>query len=372
MKLKKKDLLKETIKHFDIKKIDSTPIINAMRDMSFASRDTANAADIYDRMIRNKDCTIMLTLAGSTSAGGCMQVYVDMVKNKMIDVIVATGASIVDMDFFEALGFKHYKGTPWIDDGMLRNMYIDRIYDTYIDEEQLQECDNTIYKIANTMERRPYSSREFIWEMGKFLTKNAKKKDSLIQVCYENNVPIFCPAFSDSSAGFGLVKHQWENPSTHVSIDSVKDFLELTQIKMAAKTSGLFMIGGGVPKNFAQDTVVCAEVLGKNVPMHQYAIQITVADVRDGACSSSTLKEASSWGKVDTLYEQMVYAEATTVVPIIASYLYHKGDWQQRRKFEWAKLFLSNKKGKQMLKTKTSKKKTLPVKTKTSLTLAVK
>lgn len=354
MKLKKKDLLKETVKHFDIKKIDTTPIINAMRDMSFTSRDTANAADIYDRMIKNKDCTIMLTLAGSTSAGGCMQVYVDMVKNKMIDVVVATGASIVDMDFFEALGYKHYKGTPWIDDNMLRDLYIDRIYDTFIDEKELQACDEAIYKITNSLEHRPYSSREFIWEMGKYLSKNSKKKDSLVQVCYENNVPIFCPAFSDSSAGFGLAKHQWKNPDSHVSIDSVKDFLELTKIKMAAKTSGLFMVGGGVPKNFTQDTVVCAEVLGKNVPMHQYAVQITVADVRDGACSSSTLKEASSWGKVETIYEQMVYAEATTVVPLIASYLYHKGDWRKRNKFEWTKLF--DKKAKTDTKPKSKKK----------------
>lgn len=339
MKAKKSDLLKEVVKHIDIKKIDSTPIINAMRDMSFTSRDTAIAADIYTRMLKEKDCTVFLTLAGSTSAGGCMQVYVDMVKNNMVDVIVATGASIVDMDFFEALGYKHYKGSPWVDDKMLRNLYIDRIYDTYIDEKQLQACDDTIYKIAGKMKPGAYSSREFIWEMGKYLQKNAKKKDSLVQVCYEHNVPIFCPAFSDSSAGFGLVKHQWENPGNHVSIDSVKDFLELTMIKMEAKTSGLFMIGGGVPKNFTQDTVVCAEVLGKDVPMHKYAIQITVADVRDGACSSSTLKEASSWGKVDTVYEQMVYAEATTVIPLIASYLYHKGDWRKRRKSEWAKLY---------------------------------
>ncbi|MCK9611800.1 MAG: deoxyhypusine synthase [Bacteroidales bacterium] len=339
MKLKKKDLLKETIKHFDIKKVDTTAIINSMRGMSFTSRDTAVAADIYDRMIKDKDCTVMLTLAGSTSAGGCMQIYVDMVKNNMIDVVVATGASIVDMDFFEALGFKHYKGTPWIDDSMLRSLYIDRIYDTFIDEKELQACDNAIFKIAESLEHRAYSSREFIWEMGKYLVKNAKKKNSLVQACYEHNVPIFCPAFSDSSAGFGLVKHQWLRPESHASIDSVKDFLELTKIKIAAKTSGLFMVGGGVPKNFTQDTVVCAEVLGFDVPMHKYAIQITVADVRDGACSSSTLKEASSWGKVDTVYEQMVYAEATTVVPLIASYLYHKGDWRKRKKYEWAKLF---------------------------------
>ena len=143
-------------------------------------------------------------------------------------------------------------------------------------------------------------------------------------------MPIFCPAFSDCSAGFGIGKHQWEHPDKHVSIDSVKDFIELTQIKIKAGTTGLFMVGGGTPKNFAQDTVVCAEILGFDVPMHKYAIQITVADVRDGACSSSTLKEACSWGKVDVTYEQMVYAEGTTVIPAIASYVYHNGPWKER------------------------------------------
>jgi deoxyhypusine synthase len=203
----------------------------------------------------------------------------------------------------------------------------------------LQHCDRTIKIIADALPPRAYSSREFIAEMGKYLTKNAKKKDSLVQAAYENNVPIFCPAFSDSSAGFGLVLHQVERPDNHMSIDSVKDFLELTRIKISAGTTGLLMIGGGVPKNFAQDTVVCAEILGKEVPMHKYAVQITVADVRDGACSSSTLKEANSWGKVDSSCEQMVYAEATTVLPLLASYAYHKGSWKGRKKWELAKIF---------------------------------
>ncbi len=337
--MEKKDLLKQTIEHIDIKSFDSAPIIDAMRNMSFTSRETAGAADILQRMINDRECSIILTLAGSTSAGGCMQVYVDMVKSHMIDAIVATGASIVDMDFFEALGFKHYRGTPYIDDHMLRDNYIDRIYDTYIDEEELQHCDGTVKIIADSLEPRPYSSREFIQEMGRYLVTHSVKKDSLVQTCFEHDVPIFCPAFSDSSAGFGLVKHQWERPGNHVSIDSVKDFLELTQIKMAAKTTGLFMIGGGVPKNFAQDTVICAEILGQDVPMHKYAVQITVADVRDGACSSSTLKEASSWGKVDTVFEQMVYAEATSVLPLIVSYAYHRGDWKNRTKFRWTKIY---------------------------------
>jgi deoxyhypusine synthase len=268
-----------------------------------------------------------------------MQVYVDLVKNNMVDVIVATGASIVDMDFFEALGFKHYQGTPFVDDKLLRKLYIDRIYDTFISEEDLQVCDRTIKKIADALKPRPYSSREFIAEMGRYLVKNAKKKNSLVQAAYENDVPIFCPAFSDSSAGFGLVLHQHEHPDNHISIDSVKDFLELTEVKVKAGTSGLLMIGGGVPKNFAQDTVVCAEILGKEVPMHKYAVQITVADVRDGACSSSTLKEANSWGKVDSSCEQMVYAEATMALPLLASYAYHQGNWKTRKKWRLSGIF---------------------------------
>lgn len=337
--MEKHNLLKDKIQHIDIKSFDSTPIIDSMSNMSFSSRETANAAHILNKMVKDKKCTNILTLSGSTSAAGCMQIYVDMIKNKMIDVIVATGASIVDMDFFEALGFSHYKGYSNANDKKLRSMYIDRIYDTFIDEDDLQICDATIKKIADSLEPRPYSSREFIHEMGRYLTKNSVKKESLVQTAFEQDIPIFCPAFSDSSAGFGLVMHQYENPEKHLSIDSVKDFLELTEIKIAAENTGLFMIGGGSPKNFAQDTVVCAESLKKYSPMHKYAVQITVADVRDGACSSSTLKEASSWGKVDTVYEQMVYAEATSVLPLIVSYVFHKRDWKNRHNFKWNNIF---------------------------------
>ena len=338
-KITKKDLLKKTVKHIDITSFDARPIIDQMADMSFTSRDLAKASEIFNMMLKDKKCSIILSLAGSTSAGGCMKLYADLVKNNMVDAIVATGASIVDMDFFEALGFKHYQGSQFVDDKFLRDNYIDRIYDTYINEEDLQKCDNTIFKIANTLEPRPYSSREFIYEMGKFLKKNAKKKDSLIELAFDNNVPIFCPAFTDSSAGFGLVLHQVKNPKNHLTIDSIADFRELTEIKIKAGTTGLLMIGGGVPKNFVQDTVVCAEILGKEVEMHKYAIQITVADSRDGACSSSTLKEACSWGKVDTAYEQMVYAEAGSVIPLLASDAYHRGFWKKRTRRNFAKLF---------------------------------
>ncbi len=335
----KSEYLSIPIEHIDIKTFDATTIVRAMRAMSFTARDLATATDIYEKMLTDQDCAIILTIAGSTSAGGCNQIYIDMVRHNMVDAIVATGAAIVDMDFFEALGFKHYRGQVNVDDSLLRSLYIDRIYDTFIDEEQLQVCDSTIKYIADSLPPRPYSSREFIREMGQYLATNSKKNDSLLLAAYEQDLPIFCPAFSDSSAGFGLVLHQNQRPDNHLSIDSVKDFRELTAIKIKANTTGLFIIGGGVPKNFAQDTVICAELLGVNTPMHKYAIQITVADSRDGACSSSTLKEASSWGKVDIVHEQMVFAEATSVLPLIISSAYHSGAWKKRNPKRFSKLF---------------------------------
>ena len=334
-----KTLLNKPVEHIDITSFDSRKIIESMGKMSFTSRDTANAAGIFNEMIADKNCSIFLTLAGSTSAAGCMNLYRDLVKYNMVDAIVATGASIIDMDFFEALGFKHYQGSQFQDDTELRKNYIDRIYDTYIDEEELQACDKAICDIANTLEPRSYTSREFIKELGKYLKLKAKKKDSLIETAYDKGVPIFCPAFTDSSAGFGLVMHQEQNPNKHMTIDSIREFRELTEIKLQSKQSGLLMIGGGVPKNFVQDTVVCAELLGKKVDMHKYAVQITVADTRDGACSSSTLKEASSWGKVDVTKEQMVFAEATSVLPLIASDAYHRKNWEKRERRNFSKIF---------------------------------
>jgi len=247
---RKSELLANVVEHIDITSFDARPIVEAMGKMSFTSRDTARAAKLYDMMLSDPDCSVILVIAGSTSAGGCMDLYTELVKNNMVDAIVATGATIVDMDFFEALGHKHYQALEIPDDDTLRSLYIDRIYDTYIDEVALQDCDHTIGAIADSLEPRPYSSREFIKEMGKWLAAgNAKKANSLVQTAYEHDVPIFCPAFVDSSAGFGLVKHQvdaMKRGGHYMVLDAIADFRELTNIKIKAGTTGLLMIGGGV------------------------------------------------------------------------------------------------------------------------------
>jgi len=341
---RKAELLSSLVEHVDIRSFDARPIVEAMGKMSFTSRDLARATGIYNQMLEDPDCTVFLVVAGSTSAGGCMDAYAELVRSGMVDGIVATGATIVDMDFFEGLGHKHYQAPlAQPDDDTLRSLYIDRIYDTYIDEVDLQNVDHTIFEIAESLEPKAYSSRAFIREMGRYLVEHGKKENSLVKLAYEHDVPIFCPAFTDSSAGFGLVKHQVDAMKAgrpYLTIDSIADFRELTQIKIEAGTTGLLMIGGGVPKNFVQDTVVCAEILGhEDVAVHKYAVQITVADVRDGACSSSTLQEAASWGKVNTGIEQMVFAEAGSVIPLLASDAWHRQQTRSREPRRWAKLF---------------------------------
>lgn len=338
---KKQDYLKDIIKHIDIKEHNVVKLVDSMEPMAFSARDLNRAAKIFEMMVRDDKCAVILTLAGSLFSAGLKRVVYDLVQNNMVDAIVSTGAVMVDQDFFEALGFKHYIGSPYVDDNEMRELHIDRIYDTFIDEDELRICDDTTAEIFDSLEPRPYSSRELLWHFGKYLEEKGgpKVEDSVIYAAYKNNVPIFVPAFSDCSAGFGIVMHQHKNPEKHLSFDSGKDFYELTQIKLHAKETGIFMIGGGVPKNFTQDIVVAADILDEDASMHKYAVQITVADVRDGALSSSTLKEASSWGKVETTYEQMVYSEATLAMPLVAGYAYHKEAYKNRKKRELQKLF---------------------------------
>ncbi len=342
----KKDLLKDLVVGIDIKAHDVRPLVDAMADMAFQARNLGRAARIFDAMLADKECSVIACMAGSLCSAGLREVYIDMVENRMVDAIVSTGANIVDQDFFEGLGFHHYKGDIRADDDLLRRNAIDRIYDTYIDEDNLRVCDDTIGKIADEMLAnggpRAVSSREFIHEMGAYLAKHHPDTRSIVLAAYKAGVPIFVPAFSDCSAGFGLVFHQTKNPDGYIAIDSAADFRELTELKLKAGRTGLFMVGGGVPKNFAQDIVVAAEVLGHDAEMHRYAVQLTVADERDGALSGSTLREANSWGKVKMDDEQMVFGEATVTLPLVAGYAYHRGAWRARKAHQFSRLFSSS------------------------------
>src|SRR5436309_8763859 len=211
----KRKFLSQQIRHIDITQLTGVvPIVESMREMAYSSRDLARAAEIFDRMLRDKDCGVILCLAGSLISAGLKKIFVDMIRNNMVDAIVSTGANMIDQDFFEALGFRHYlapdefkSGTR---DGELRELMIDRIYDTFIDEEELRTCDETTQKIFDELEPRPYSSRELLREFGAYLERSGGPRcaDSILYEAYKKELPIFVPAFSDCSADFGLVAAQ--------------------------------------------------------------------------------------------------------------------------------------------------------------------
>jgi len=354
-------------------------------------------------MLADRECTVILTLAGSLVSAGLKKALVTLIDSGMVDVVVSTGANMVDQDFFEALGFRHYMAPgspehPVVPDERLRELAIDRIYDTYIDERELRVCDLTMRRIFDRLPARAYSSHEILTEMGRFLEVSFPESESVVLSAYRKGVPIFVPALSDSSAGFGILLHQAaaaREGRESVSLDSGRDFLELARIKLASRATGLLMLGGGVPKNFAQDIVVAAEMLQEHdagsgrasaseggtgapaskggtgasasedgtgvsasedgtgasasedgtgasapaeVSMHRYAVQLTVADSRDGALSGSTLREATSWGKVESAREQMVFCEATLGFSLLASDAWHRRAWEgrpERRFADW-------------------------------------
>src|SRR6478736_571082 len=191
----------KTIEHVDVTKNPGiVPLVDAMQHMAYSSRDLYRAADIYDRMLKDRECGVILTLAGSLISAGLKKVFVDMIRNNMVDAIVSTGANMVDQDFFEALGFKHYiaaeEHKSGLFDGELRDHAIDRIYDTLISEDDLRVCDEVTGKIFEELEARPYSSRELLREFGAYLDKNGGPKcdDSNIYEAYKRGIPIFCPA----------------------------------------------------------------------------------------------------------------------------------------------------------------------------------
>src|SRR4051812_34965032 len=195
-KAAKRKFLAKTIEHIDITKMQGiVPVVDAMGSMAFSARDLNRAAEIYERMLRDKECGIILCLAGSLISAGLKKIFVDLIRANMVDAIVSTGANIVDQDFFEALGFRHYKAADEFKSGTrdseLREHAIDRIYDTFIDEDELRQCDETTQKIFDALDPRPYSSREIIHEMGRWLDEHGGAKSdsgSIVHECFRKQV----------------------------------------------------------------------------------------------------------------------------------------------------------------------------------------
>lgn len=304
---------------------NAVPMIDQMRRMAFQAQNLARACDIVDRM-QQEQLTVILTLAGGTISAGMKKCITTLLRCNMVDAIVSTGATMIDMDLLEALGFKHYL------QAQDQSSQVDESRETFVDEDDLKKVDDANYTVAGLLQGRPHSSREIMHAFGQFLAQQSYGEGSVLRTAFELQVPIFTPSFSDCAAGFGFVKHQVKDPPPHCTHDSVADFRELTELKIRTGETGLLILGGGVPKNFAADIVACAEVLGHaNVQKHKYAVQLTTADDHSGAKSAAALSEDGSDAAVKEVAEQMVFGEFSLSFPLMVSFLYHKGSWKNRQ-----------------------------------------
>ncbi len=324
-KKEKKELLSKTVKPVDLVTASTiADLVDSFKDMSIQARRIGRCAEVFEGMLTDRERpTILLGIAGPLVAAGLRKTIRDMVALGLVDVIVSTGA-ILYQDIYQARGFKHYKGDPEMDDTKLRDLYVDRIYDTYVDEEKFWETDCWIGKFADTLPPGNYSSRAFMEKLGATLDDD----QSIVATAVKKGVPMFVPAINDSSIGIGLTEHYHRcvrEKRPGLSIDSIRDNYELTQIVVQSKATSAFYVAGGVPKNYINDSVVMSYIFGKDTGGHKYALQVTTDVPHWGGLSGSTLDEATSWGKINKKASKaMAFVEPSVSLPLLVGYALQK------------------------------------------------
>jgi deoxyhypusine synthase len=309
--MQRKEILREPVQHIRIKgKLTVNQLVQQFQNSgSFGAGRVAAACDIYERMVREDDCTVFLALAA-----GLRQLVADLLRENLIDVLVTTGANMVH-DAIEALGGHHYKGHWAVDDYMLYKNHTYRIYDVFVPEEDFIKLDMELVKIydqmANENKGKTLSSKDFAWEMGKRL----KDSNSILRAAYETKAPIFIPAVRDSEFGYiynlHATRRQFKNT---LVVDAFKDVPEIISICRGSSKNGMIVIGGGVPRNTIQSAALATK------SGIDYAVVITMDRAETGGLSGSTLEETVSWGKLKGQADKtMVIGDAMIVFPIMVA-----------------------------------------------------
>jgi deoxyhypusine synthase len=298
--------------------LSADAVVERMERISFQGRNLATARRIWEKMLRD-DVTIFMGMAGALSAGGLRMIVAHLILHRYVDCLVSTGANLYH-DLHETRGQHHYLGSPQADDAALAEDRIDRVYDTYASEEEFIGNDNWIAAFAATLERRPYTSREFLYLLGGHLWETTKR-EGILTAAFRANVPIFCPAIADSSIGMGLSQARQQTPGTG-HIDIIGDIVESANLIIRRPRTASVVLGGGTPKNFINQASVQAEFYSDEVGGHRYALQIVTDVPQYGGASGSSLEEAQSWGKLSVESDKVsVQADATIALPILTTAL---------------------------------------------------
>lgn len=339
-KTSKKDFLKTPVQQFEATKVQSVAdLIDAYKNISFQGRNLGTAMQVWENAINDPDRpTIILGVAGSLMAGGMRKVIRDLMRHKLVDVVVTVGSQPYQ-DMYAARGYNFWRGSPEMDDLGLREHMLDRLYDTIVDEDKFRETDEYLGALAQKEldPHRTYTTRELLNVFGQHFKD---VEDSWVAEAYRTNTPVFVPTIHDSSIGIGMIHNYVEAKKAGKpapKLDMIRDAYELAQIKMRSKKTCIIYLGGGVPKNYIQQTEVISEVLGVDAGGHQYAIQLTQDNPHWGALSGCTFKEAQSWGKIaaDADFVQ-AYVDITIGLPLLTTALIQKKQlWQNRKRLSF-------------------------------------
>jgi len=329
--MKEPSYLRKKVECIDVKEKSISHLVSEMKETAFQGRKLGEAVEVWEEMLKERDLTIIMGLAGSMSTAGQWKMINWLIEKRFIDVIVSTGANISE-DIVDAMGFGYWQATSHINDEELLKADLNRYYDVYGRETDYRKMEELMTEFILTLKPDfTYSSMELLHLFGKWLS--AKGIKSIAAVATENNVPIFCPAISDSSYGeaFLMAKNNGHN----LIVDQVKDFYQFVSIGEKTRDVGVVYIGGGVPKDFTQLLAISVspKTMDQGVPgrkgflretikeyyyPHKYAIQITTDSPQWGGLSGCTLEEAISWGKISSEEKRVTcYCDATIALPII-------------------------------------------------------
>ena len=336
-KIGKSKILQKPIRHLDLKGVQNLfDLIQAFQHTSFQSRNVFKCFEVFRKMLDDPGCIIFLGLSGAMIPGGMRQVICDMIRMKLIDVLVSTGANIFH-DLFESFGYRHYVGTEEEDDDLLRRHRIVRVYDALMDDHEINQVIHLLSKVPKELKERVVSSRRYLEVLGNRL----QDEGSILKAASQCGVPVFVPALSDSSIGIGLtfLYAREKASSDRLVIDQIRDSFEIAQIKKVASLTGAIYIGGGVPKNYIQQLGPVSELLFQKESGHRYAFQVTTDDPKWGGLSGCTFEEAKSWGKIEkgSTYAA-VYMDATIALPLLVGAILQEGKVyrkRKRRRFIW-------------------------------------
>lgn len=330
----------EKVSAIEVTQKTISQLLKEMANTGFQGRKLAEVVQVWEKMITDKNLTILLGYAGSLSTTGQWKIINWLVENHYIDILVSTGANISE-DIVEAMGHAYWKGSHLADDAQLLKTDINRYYDVFGSEIDYMDMTELIadFILEKLRPDQPYSSREFLYLFGNWL--NLKNIKSIVATAAKQKVPVFCPAIVDSPYGdAGLIA---KSGGFNLILDNMKDYIEFMGLGEKIKDTGVIYIGGGVPKDFIQLLAVTADLLypqraipGRNPKIfrakrgkqkelvetyypHKYAIQITTDSPQWGGLSGCTFEEATSWGK-ETVNGPNVqcHCDATIALPIVA------------------------------------------------------